>query len=72
MLVITRRIGEAFLIETPSGEMVEITILDTQGNRVRIGAAASKDITITREEALDQDHCSLQQPSLVKPEHLDA
>jgi len=57
MLVLTRRIGEALLIETPSGEQIEITILDAQGHRVRIGASASKDVKILREEILEQPDC---------------
>ena len=61
MLVFTRRIGEALLIEMPSGEQVEITILDAQGHRVRIGAAAPQDVTIVREEALNLQNCAVQQ-----------
>jgi len=52
MLVFTRRIGEALFIEMPSGEQIEITILDAQGHRVRIGAAAPQNVTIVREEAI--------------------
>ena len=56
MIVLTRRIGEALMIETPSGELVEITILDAQGHRVRIGASASKNVKIIREEALERQN----------------
>ena len=64
MLVFTRRIGEALLIELPSGEQVEITILDAQGHRVRIGAAAPHDVTIIREEALTLQNCVIQQDNV--------
>ena len=64
MLVFTRRIGEALLIELPSGEQVEITILDAQGHRVRIGAAAPQDVSIVREEALTLQDCAIQQDNV--------
>ena len=59
MLVLTRRIGEALLIETPSGEQIEITILDAQGHRVRLGASAHKDVKIIREEVLEHQDCAV-------------
>ena len=64
MLVFTRRIGEALVIELPSGEQVEITILDAQGHRVRIGAAAPQDVSIVREEALTLQDCVIQQENV--------
>ena len=53
MNVLTRRIGEALIIETESGEQIELTILDVQANRVRIGASTSKEVRILREEELE-------------------
>ena len=64
MLVFTRRIGEALVIELPSGEQVEITILDAQGHRVRISAAAPQDVSIVREEALTLQDCVIQQENV--------
>jgi len=61
MLVFTRRIGEALFIEMPSGEQIEITILDAQGHRVRIGAAAPQTVTIFREEAITDEDNVIQQ-----------
>ena len=54
MIVMTRRIGESLVIETASGERIEITIQDAQANRVRIVALASKDVNIFREEELEE------------------
>ena len=50
MLVLTRRVGESILIELPSGELIEVTMLDVKGSQVRIGTNAPDDITIIREE----------------------
>jgi len=54
MIVMTRRVGESLVIETASGERIEITIQDAQANRVRIVALASKDVNIFREEELEE------------------
>lgn len=53
MIVLTRRVGEALIIETPSGEQIELTILDAQGSRVRLSATSTKDLKIYREEELE-------------------
>lgn len=55
MLVLTRRVGESILIELPSGELIEVTMLDVKGSQVRIGTDAPDDITIIREELRDVD-----------------
>jgi carbon storage regulator len=52
MLVITRRPGESIIIETPSGEYIEIAVLGVKGNQVRVGTAAPADVTILRDELL--------------------
>ena len=46
MLILTRRIGETIII----GDNVNITVLAVQGNQVRIGVNAPKDIAVHREE----------------------
>lgn len=50
MLVITRKPGQRVLI----GENIEIQIVDVQGDQVRIGIDAPKDISILRKELLDE------------------
>ncbi len=46
MLILTRRIGETLRI----GDDVSLTVLGVQGNQVRIGADAPKEVAIHREE----------------------
>lgn len=48
MLVLTRRPGEALLI----GEEIRIIILAVEGERVKIGIEASREIPIVRAELL--------------------
>lgn len=46
MLILTRRVGETLRI----GDDVSLMVLGVQGNQVRIGADAPKDIAVHREE----------------------
>lgn len=46
MLIISRKLGESFFI----GENIEITILDAQNDRIKIGIDAPQDIKIARKE----------------------
>ena len=46
MLILTRRINESIII----GNNVKITILGVNGNQVRIGIDAPKDVPVHREE----------------------
>jgi len=55
MLVLTRREGESILIELPTGERIEVTVLGIKGNQVRIGTDAPDEISIVREELLEQN-----------------
>lgn len=52
MLVVTRRIGESLVIETASGEQIELTVLDAQGSRVRLSATTNEGIKVYREEEI--------------------
>jgi len=54
MLILSRKINEVLVIETPAGELIEITVLDVKGNQVRIGTSAPKDISVNREEVLER------------------
>ena len=55
MLILTRRVGETIIIETPAGERIEVVVLGIKGNQVRIGTDAPENITILREELLEPE-----------------
>jgi carbon storage regulator len=54
MLILTRRSGETLIIELPTGERIEVTVLGIKGNQVRIGTKAPDEISIVRNELLDR------------------
>lgn len=52
MLILTRRPGEALNI----GEDVSITVLGVNGNQVRIGIDAPRDVNVVRTELLETEN----------------
>jgi len=50
MLILTRKVGEKIII----GDDIEITVLDKNFNRVRLGINAPPDIVIHRKEIYDK------------------
>lgn len=46
MLILTRRIGESLMV----GDDVVVTVLGVQGNQVKVGVSAPKEIAVHREE----------------------
>jgi carbon storage regulator len=50
LLILTRRIGEKLKI----GDDIDIVILGVNGQQVRIGIAAPKDLEVHREEIYDR------------------
>lgn len=50
MLILTRRRGESIVI----GGEIEVTLLQVQGDQVRLGITAPKDVSVHRKEVLEQ------------------
>lgn len=79
MLVLTRKKGQALII----GDKIEITLLEIQGDQVRIGINAPRDVTVLRKElyldireenkkALQTDNYSLDDlAQIIKNSHAD-
>lgn len=59
MLVLTRKNGESIKI----GDDIEITVLSTKGDQVKIGIKAPKDIEVYRKEIFDHILLENQQAS---------
>jgi len=50
LLILTRKIGESLMI----GAEVTVTVMAVNGNQVRIGINAPKDVAVHREEIYDK------------------
>ena len=50
MLILTRRVGESLMI----GDDVTVTVLEVNGNQVRIGIKAPKHVSVHREEIFNR------------------
>ena len=68
MLVLKRKLGEAIIITTQSGETVEIKVSEISEGRVKLGIDAEKSISVLRKEvveaAKDENRESLQKVQL--------
>lgn len=52
MLVLTRDPGDSLIMDLGNGSDVRLTVLRVDGNQVRLGIEAPKDVAIAREELL--------------------
>ena len=50
MLVLSRKAGQSILI----GHNIEVKIIEVQGDQIKIGINAPKDISILRKELMDE------------------
>lgn len=68
MLVLSRKTGEKLLI----GDDIEVIVLRTNGNQVRIGIVAPKNVEVHREEVYRRIHEEIQETVIENPEHPDS
>lgn len=50
MLVLSRKRDESIVLTTPSGDVIEICVVDLTGHKVRLGIEAPKHISVDRQE----------------------
>lgn len=60
MLILSRRVGETLMI----GDDIEVMVLGVQGNQVRIGVKAPRDVPVHREEIYERIQQELQVPGV--------
>lgn len=50
MLVLSRCRDESIICTTPSGERIEVKVVDVRGDKVRLGVTADKSVAVHRDE----------------------
>ena len=68
MLVLTRKVDQPVIIN----ENIQIRVLEIRGNRVRLGIVAPADVSIKRQETLDQTPSNIPSDTLVSFELIQA
>ncbi|MDD5469897.1 MAG: carbon storage regulator [Candidatus Peribacteraceae bacterium] len=53
MLVLSRKRDEKIVIKLPDGSLIEVTIVDIRGDKVRLGIEAPSDVPVHRREVYD-------------------
>jgi len=66
MLVLTRKKGQSIMI----GEDIEITVVDIQGDQIRLGIEAPKNVAIHRKEVFIEIQEENRKAAEVNPEKL--
>ena len=55
MLKLSRRIGETVVLELPTGEQIDVVLLEVKGSQARLAFDAPLEVRIVREELLYKD-----------------
>lgn len=55
MLVLTRKKFDKVILTLPDGSVIEVSIVDIDRNKVKVGFEADRSIVIVREELLRRD-----------------
>ena len=55
MLVLERKLNEIISIETTSGDIIDIQLMETHRGRAKIGVDAPQDYSIHRDELIDDN-----------------
>jgi len=61
MLVLSRKVGEEIVI----GDNIRVRVLSIQGNQIRLGFVAPRDVQIHRDELLHPNPRKLPQPDVI-------
>jgi carbon storage regulator len=69
MLVLTRSKGQSVFVEI-AGQVLELTIVEVRGDKVRIGFAGPRDFDITRSEHYEEVKTSNLESAHLTPEDL--
>ena len=64
MLVLTRKPGQGFLI----GDQVEVTILETSGDKVRVAVQAPREVAVLRKELAETGKANLESALTAPPD----
>lgn len=54
MLVLSRKKGETIVLTLPTGEKIEVTVVDIDRGKARLGIVAPKSIPVYREEVQEK------------------
>ena len=53
MLVLTRKRDESIVLGPPNGDLVEVTVIDIRGDKVRLGIQVPREWTLHRKEVYE-------------------